>query len=85
MRYRLEVIGAAVTGLAAAITAIVPDWIEEVFGVDPDSGSGALEWLIVVALALATVAFSALAWRTRGRLGGFDPVALGEQAQPMKS
>jgi hypothetical protein len=30
MRYRLEVIGAAVTGLAVAITAIVPDWIEEV-------------------------------------------------------
>jgi hypothetical protein len=68
MRYRLEVIGAAVTGLAAAITAIVPDWIEEVFHVDPDSGSGALEWLIVAALALATVALSALAWRARGRL-----------------
>ena len=65
MRYRLEVIGAAVTGLAAAITAIVPDWIEEVFHVDPDSGNGSLEWLIVAALALATVALSALAWRER--------------------
>jgi hypothetical protein len=64
-RYRLEVIGAAVTGLAAAITAIVPDWIEEVFHVDPDSGSGSLEWLIVAALALATVTLSALAWRER--------------------
>ena len=64
-RYRLEVIGAAVTGLAAAITAIVPDWIEEVFHVDPDSGNGSLEWLIVAALALATVALSALAWRER--------------------
>jgi hypothetical protein len=65
MRYRLEVIGAAVTGLAAAITAIVPDWIEEVFRVDPDSGNGSLEWLIVAALALATVTLSALAWRER--------------------
>jgi hypothetical protein len=65
MRYRLEVIGAAVTGLAAAITAIVPDWIEEVFHVDPDSGNGSLEWLIVAALALATVTLSALAWRER--------------------
>jgi hypothetical protein len=63
MRYRLEVIGAAVTGLAAAITAIVPDWIEEAFNVDPDAGNGSLEWLIVAALAVATVALSALAWR----------------------
>jgi hypothetical protein len=67
MRYRLEVIGAFVTGLAALITAIVPDWIEEVFHVDPDSGNGSLEWLIVVALALATVTLSALAWRVRRR------------------
>jgi hypothetical protein len=67
-RYRLEVIGAAVTGLAAAITAIVPDWIEEVFHVDPDSGNGSLEWLIVAALALATIALGALAWRERRRL-----------------
>jgi hypothetical protein len=65
MRYRLEVIGAAVTGLAAAITSIVPDWIEEVVHVDPDSGNGSLEWLIVAALALATVTLSALAWRER--------------------
>ena len=66
-RYRLEVIGAAVTGLAAAITAIVPDWIEEVFHVDPDSGDGSLEWLIVAALALAAMTLSALAWRERYR------------------
>jgi hypothetical protein len=65
MRYRLEVIGAAVTGLAAAITAIVPDWIEEVFHVDPDGGNGSLEWLIVAALALAMVTLSTLAWRER--------------------
>jgi hypothetical protein len=68
LRYRLEVIGAAVTGLAAVITAIVPDWIEEVFHVDPDAGNGSLEWLIVLAFALATVTLSALAWRERRRL-----------------
>ena len=67
-RYRLEVIGAFVTGLAAAITAIMPDWIEAVFHVDPDGGSGSLEWLIVLALALATVTLTALAWRERRRL-----------------
>jgi uncharacterized membrane protein len=67
MRYRLQVVGAAVTGLAAVITAIVPDWIEEAFHVEPDAGNGSLEWLIVVALALAAVALSALAWRERRR------------------
>jgi hypothetical protein len=67
-RYRLEVIGAAVTGVAAVITAIVPDWIEAVFHIDPDAGNGSLEWLIVLALALATVTLTALAWRERRRL-----------------
>jgi uncharacterized membrane protein len=67
MRYRLEVIAAAVTGLAAVLTAIVPDWIEEVFHIDPDGGNGAVEWLIVAALALATIALGALAWRERRR------------------
>jgi hypothetical protein len=37
-----------------------------VFNVDPDSGNGSLEWLIVVALAVVTVVFAVLArleWR----------------------
>jgi apolipoprotein N-acyltransferase len=38
----------------AVITAIWQDWIEIVFGVDPDEGSGSLEWLIVaVSLTVA--------------------------------
>jgi hypothetical protein len=37
----------------AAVTAVVPDWIEEVFGVEPDGGSGALEWTLTLALAAA--------------------------------
>jgi hypothetical protein len=67
IRYRLELTAAAVTGLAAALTALVPDWIEEAFHVDPDAGNGSLEWLIVAALAFATIALAVLAWRDRRR------------------
>jgi len=31
------------------------DWIEQVFGLDPDFGSGALEMLIAVAVVLIVV------------------------------
>jgi hypothetical protein len=56
-------------GLSAALallTAVWPDWIEEVFGFDPDHHSGEAEWLIVAALAAVAVIGAVLArneWR----------------------
>ena len=61
VRFWIEVILAAVTAALLLLTLISREWIEEVFGVEPDAGSGALEWAIVIALAVATVAFSLLA------------------------
>ena len=52
------------------VTVAVPDWIEEVFGVEPDGGSGALEWVVVAGCGVAAIASLGLAgmeWRRAGR------------------
>jgi len=54
----------ALAGLAAVLavlTAIWPDWIELLFGADPDGGDGSTEWGIVAALAVVAILFAALA------------------------
>ena len=62
----IEAALAGVTGFLTILTLFTREWIEAVFGVDPDGGDGSLEWLIVVALAVVTVVFAVLArleWR----------------------
>ena len=50
------------TGLAVAsgllLTLVATDWIEIVFRVDPDQGSGSLEWALVAGFATAALVFS---------------------------
>ena len=61
IRFWIEVALAVITAGLAILTLVTREWIELFFGVDPDAGSGALEWAIVIALAVATVAFSLMA------------------------
>ena len=53
--------GLALVG--AVVTAIFPTWFEALFESSPDSGSGALEWTVVLILAVAFLLFAILARR----------------------
>jgi hypothetical protein len=65
-RFWLETTLAGVTFAALLLTLISRDWIETVFGVDPDHHSGSLEWAIVAVSLAASVSLATLAakeWR----------------------
>ena len=52
----------------AILTIVQHDWIETLFGVDPDQGNGSVEWIVVVALLVIAAGAGALAgreWRRR--------------------
>jgi hypothetical protein len=57
---------AIVAAALLVLTLITREWIEILTGWDPDGGSGALEWGIVVVLAVIAVGLSVRArsdWR----------------------
>lgn len=65
-RFWLETVMATATCILIVITIVQRDWIEIVFGVDPDNHNGALEWLIVGVLLVLTLVLFTLAsyeWR----------------------
>ena len=66
IRFWAETALAGFSGVFFLLTLLWKDWIEIIFGVDPDHHSGSLEWLIVAVALVATIAFAVLArldWR----------------------
>jgi len=54
---------ASFTGFLTVLTLGWRDWIEGVFGFEPDHHNGSFEWELVVVCALLTILFAALARR----------------------
>lgn len=63
MRAVLELAFSALSGICCAATLAWPEWIEAVFGIDPDRGSGSLEITLALATACCAIAFAALGRR----------------------
>jgi hypothetical protein len=60
-RFWVEVVLAALSASLFVETLLLPDWIEVVFGIDPDRGSGALEVLMSLGSLALTVGLAVLA------------------------
>ena len=66
LRFWVEMGLAVTTGVLFVITLLWKDWIEILFHVDPDRGSGTLEWLVVGGFLAVTVVLALVArseWR----------------------
>ncbi len=64
----IESVMALASAALLVVTLITRTWIEEIFKVDPDQGSGSLEWIIIGIALMVTVASVTLAsgeWRSR--------------------
>jgi hypothetical protein len=67
----IEALLALGNAVLLAMTVVWKDWIEVVFNVDPDAGSGAVEWAVVGVTLLLTIAFLTMArseWRRASTL-----------------
>jgi hypothetical protein len=60
-RFWVEIALGSLSLALLVLTLITREWIEALFGVDPDRGSGALEWALVSALAVATAVLGLIA------------------------
>jgi hypothetical protein len=67
-RLRIEAILASVSAALFVLTLVFPEWIEATTGLEPDSGSGALELVVAGAFLVAAVVSGVLAHRNQRRL-----------------
>jgi len=68
IRVRIETILAIVGAALALLTLVWPEWIEAIFGVEPDGGNGSLEWIIAVGFLVVGLGMGLLARHDQRRL-----------------
>jgi hypothetical protein len=61
IRFWLEAIVGGAAAALGLLTLVWHDWIEAIFGVDPDHHNGSVEWLIVAGLLVAALVLAGLA------------------------
>ena len=66
-RLRIEMVLAVFSAILCALTVVFPEWIE-LTGLEPDAGSGALEWIIAGLFLVAAVVSAEVARRDHRRL-----------------
>src|SRR5437773_10449803 len=62
-RFWLELSSAAMSVVTLVLAIVWRDWIETVLGINPDGGSGSLEWLVVGSIVASGIVWWALARR----------------------
>jgi len=60
-RLRIESGFASVSAILFVLTLVNDEWIEAVFGVEPDAGSGVSEWALTLGFLGATVVLGLMA------------------------
>ncbi len=68
----IEAAAALLNAGLLVMTLVWADWIELAFDIDPDAGSGALEWAVVGGTLVLTLLFLALA-RSEWRRSSLQP------------
>ena len=67
LRFWLETVLSVLSTIMLALTLAMPDWIERIFGFEPDGGDGSTEWGWAISLAITAVALLVDARRLRLR------------------
>jgi hypothetical protein len=65
-RFWIETVLAAICVVSLVLTFLWKEWIEIIFHVDPDNGSGAAEWWLAIGSGVLAVVFAVAArveWR----------------------
>jgi hypothetical protein len=63
LRSWVEMLMGGLSALVFAATLVWPDWIERLFGIEPDGGDGSAEWGWAIAFAVAALLLFADAGR----------------------